>query len=158
MAPFGPVLDMVAKLNSTKSFCWLKEKIVITTAQVRGAHRHLRYLECPILNFTSSQLSPQPWKPSEQAYLGRRVVQIEALSSQPCANLLSTSFLTSRKFTTQTTYGRHVLNNFFFVTYLLKGIFRSLVDVRMYGSISQYKRCSLSTREGNLTFISAPLW
>lgn len=39
MAPFGPVLDMVAKLSSTKSFCWLKEKIVITMAQARGAHQ-----------------------------------------------------------------------------------------------------------------------
>lgn len=39
MAPFGPVLDIVAKLNSTKSFCWLKEKIVISTAQARRAHQ-----------------------------------------------------------------------------------------------------------------------
>lgn len=89
MAPFGPVLDMVAKLNSTKSFCWLKEKIVITTVWGRGAHQ-APGVPHPQFHITSA--SPLALKDIWASTL-RRIVQIKALSSQPCGNLLSISTL-----------------------------------------------------------------
>jgi len=78
MAPFGPVLDMVAKLNSTKSFCWLKEKTVITTAQVSRAHQAPGAPGVPILNFTHLSLPL-----SLESHLGKHTWLEELYRSKP---------------------------------------------------------------------------
>lgn len=83
-----------------------------------------------------SSTSHHPRLPlSLESQLGKHTRVGELYRSKPYPpNRLETCFplypfLTGRKFTTLTTQGRDVLNNFFFVTYLLKGIFRGSVDV-----------------------------
>lgn len=146
MAPFGPVLDMVAKLSSTKSFCWLKEKIVVIAAHTSSVSYHLSL------------------PPSLENHLGKLSQVGELYGSKPYppshvdACFPSLPFPYEQKIHHPNHPGKRCPEQFL-PCYLFtqRHFYRSCWYTR--GSSFQYKRCSFSIRRGrSLTLTSAPLW
>lgn len=130
MAPFGPVLDMVAKLNSTKSFCWLKEKIVITTAQVRG-HQAPRAPGVPHPQSHITSAFPLALKATQTSKFGKKKCTI--WSPHLPAICFSRSTLSSEEENSQPKSPRKRCAEQFLLCYLLtQRHFRGPADVHMW--------------------------
>lgn len=77
IAPFGPVLDIVAKLSSTKSFCWLEGNSMVTSGKSKRPEEvgvtSIIYItavaESLITSFSpSSPLAPKCFPPPKEHF------------------------------------------------------------------------------------------